>query len=101
MDWMQFSTLLTTIITTFAAGGYALHSFLRGDIKEFRQEMRDDMKALDDKFDRRMIALEERFDRRMEAFDRRLEVFEEKMMFTDEKWERLFERLLIQDQART
>ena len=96
MDWAQFTTLICTMI----AGGYTLHSFLRSDIKEFKQELKQDMQelkqdmiALDDKFDRRMIALEERFDRRMEAFesDRR---------HTDEKWERLFERLLIQDKAR-
>lgn len=89
MDWMH----VLTIISAMIAAIYVLHSFLRSDIKEFKQEIKQDMIALDEKFDRRMIALEERFDRRMEAFeaDRR---------HTDEKWERLFERLLLQDKAR-
>lgn len=86
---MQFLTLISTVI----ASGYTLHSLLRSDIKEFKQEIKQDMLALDEKFDRRMLALEERFDRRMEMYetDRRL---------LDEKWERLFERLLLQDRAK-
>lgn len=96
MDWVQVLTIMSTMIAAI----YVLHSFLRSDIKEFKQEIREDIKefkqdmiVLDEKFDRRIIALEERFDRRMEAFeaDRR---------HTDEKWERLFERLLVQDKAR-
>lgn len=90
MEWAQ----VLTIISTMIAAIYVLHSFLRSDIKEFKQEIKQDMIALDEKFDRRMIALEERFDRRMDAFeaDRR---------YIDEKWERLFERLLIQDKQRS
>lgn len=90
MDWMQFSTLLTTIITTFAAGGYALHTLLRGDIREFKQEIREDMRCLED-----------RFDRRMEMFEADRRYSDERMRHLDEKWERLFERLLIQDKARS
>lgn len=82
MDWIQALTIISTTITTFAAGGYTLHSFLRGDIKEFKQEIKEDMRALEERFDRRM------------------EVFEQRMMQMDEKWERLFERLLVQDKER-
>ena len=96
MDWMHVLTIISAMIVAI----YALHSFLRSDIKEFKLEIREDIKefkqdmiALDEKFDRRMIALEERFDRRMEAFeaDRR---------HADEKWERLFEKLLVQEKAK-
>lgn len=96
MDWIQFVTLFSTMI----AGGYTLHTLLRGDIKEFRQEIKEDMRSLEDKIDRRMVALEERFDRRMEMYESDRRYSDERMRHLDEKWERLFERLLIQDKAK-
>ncbi len=96
MDWMQFLTLISTMIAT----GYTLHSLLRSDIKEFRQELKQDMLALDERFDRRMLAIEERFDRRMEMYETERSLFNERVRQTDEKWERLFERLLAQDKAK-
>lgn len=79
MDWMH----VLTIISAMIAAIYVLHSFLRSDIKEFKQEMREDMRTLEDRFDRRM------------------EAFEADRRYTEEKWERLFERLLIQDKERS
>lgn len=93
---MQFLTLISTII----ASGYTLHSLLRNDIKEFRQEIKQDMLSLDEKFDRRMLAIEERFDRRMEMYETDRRLFDERARQIDEKWERLFERLLVQDRAK-
>jgi hypothetical protein len=90
MDWTQVLTLMSTIVTTFAAGGYAIHSLLRGDIKEFKQELKEDMRTLED-----------RFDRRMEIYESDRRYTNEMIRHMDEKWERLFERLLVQDKART
>lgn len=85
MDWMQVFTIITTIV----GSAYALHAFLRGDIKEFRQEIKEDM-----------IALEERFERRMETIEADRRYNDERVRHMDEKWERLFERLLIQEKER-
>lgn len=100
MDWAQVLTIISTTVTTFAAGGYALHSFLRGDIKEFKQEIKEDMRAMEDRFERRMEMYEadKRYtDERIIQLD---EKWNERMNKMDEKWERLFERLLIQDKER-
>jgi hypothetical protein len=86
MDWIQ----VLTIISAMVASIYTLHSFLRSDIKEFKQEIRQDM-----------VTLEERFDRRMEMYESDRRYTNEMIRHMDEKWERLFERLLVQDKATT
>jgi hypothetical protein len=85
MDWIQ----VLTIVAATIASTYTFFLITREDLRDIKERML----ALDEKFDNRIISIEERFDRRMEAFeaDRR---------HTDEKWERLFERLLMQDKAR-
>jgi hypothetical protein len=82
MDWMH----VLTIISAMIAAIYVLHSFLRSDIKEFKQEMRDDMRTLED-----------RFDRRMEMYESDRRYTNEMIRNMDAKWERLFERFAIQD----
>jgi predicted nuclease with TOPRIM domain len=82
MDWMQVLTIVSTIVASI----YALHSFLRSDIKEFKQEIKEDM-----------LAHEERFERRMEIIEADRRYNDERVRHIDEKWERLFERFAAQD----
>lgn len=78
-----------TIISTIVGSACALHAFLRGDIKEFKQELKQDM-----------FALEDRFDRRMEMYEADRRYTNEMIRQIDEKWERLFERLILQDKEK-
>ena len=72
MEWIQFVTLMTTIIGSV----FAFYRMTREEIGVIREGMR-------------LMGDHHRQD--MQRMD-------EKMQRMDEKWERLFERLLIKDQ---
>lgn len=74
MDWNQFLALAGTLVAVL----YTFYQMTKKAIADFREQMklinehhRQDMKCMDEKF-----------------------------MKIDEKWERLFERLLVQDKQK-
>ena len=83
MEWIQFVTLMTTIIGSV----FAFYRMTREEIGVIREGLRlmgehhkKDMQRMDEKMQR----MDEKWSNAIERMD--------------EKWERLFERLLIKDQ---
>lgn len=78
MDWIQFFTLMITII----GSTLAFYRFMHSDMKETFQDVKETINKIDERINR------------MEVHHRA------DMQSMDAKWERLFERLLLKDNAK-
>ena len=72
MDW-QFFTIIATIVASY----YMIRRDIKVDMLQIQTFHREDLRAMDD----RMGKIDEKFDARYLAIE--------------EKWERLFEKLLV------
>ena len=95
MDWIQFFTLMITII----GSTLAFYRFIHTEVKETFNKIDERISRMEVHHREDLHKMDEKIDKMDENHRTDLKKMDERLEKMDQKWERLFERLLLKDQA--